>query len=144
MHMKLHSSSSQVTNVLNISIENEASKPWSCSHLLLTQTAAAAYGSQYLWLDLDSLTILWGLRRKPQETEIVDQLFHTIMLVKLVDEGAHAIVPQLDDAVVQASQNPGPFRVETQPYRNTHYNQFRNVFIWRRWCYENIIMMRLI
>lgn len=57
--------------------------------------------------------------------------FHTIMLVKLVDKSAHAIVPQLDDTVVQTSENPGPFRVETQSYRKTQQSIQLFVYIKR-------------
>jgi len=63
------------------------------------------------------------------EIKLVDRLFHTIMLVKLVDKCAHAIVPQLDDAVVQTSENPGPFRVETQPYGIRQNNQLSYLLI---------------
>ncbi len=37
-----------------------------------------------------------------------------LVLVKLLEEGAHAVVPQLDDAVVQRGQDPGSLRVEGQ------------------------------
>lgn len=38
------------------------------------------------------------------------------MLIELVNQCAHPIVPQLDDSIVKTSKDPGPFRVETQPY----------------------------
>jgi predicted ATPase len=40
----------------------------------------------------------------------------TIMLIELVNQCAHPIVPQLDDSIVKTSKDPGPFWVETQPF----------------------------
>ena len=37
----------------------------------------------------------------------------TIMLVKLVDQSTHPVVPQLDDSVVQTCKNPWPLGMET-------------------------------
>lgn len=39
----------------------------------------------------------------------------TIVLVKSVDQRAHAVVPQLDHAAVQRRQDPWPLGVEAQP-----------------------------
>lgn len=36
------------------------------------------------------------------------------MLVETVDQSAHAVVPELDDATVQAGQDPWPPRVKAQ------------------------------
>ena len=36
----------------------------------------------------------------------------TIVLIKFVQEGAHAVVPQLDDTIVEGGEDPGPCRVE--------------------------------
>ena len=38
------------------------------------------------------------------------------MLVESVDERAHAVVPQLDDAIVQTRKDPRPCRVERQAW----------------------------
>lgn len=37
-----------------------------------------------------------------------------VVLVELVDQGSHAVVPELDDAAVETRQDPWPLRVETQ------------------------------
>lgn len=39
----------------------------------------------------------------------------TVVLIELVDEGAHAIIPQLDDAVVKAGEDPWPLGVKAEP-----------------------------
>jgi len=39
----------------------------------------------------------------------------TIMLIKFVNHRTHPIVPQLNDATVQARQNPWSFRMKGQP-----------------------------
>jgi len=38
----------------------------------------------------------------------------TIMFIVSVNEGAHTVVPQLDDPIVKAGQDPWPGRVEGQ------------------------------
>ena len=38
----------------------------------------------------------------------------TIVLVKFLDQRAHAVIPQLDDAVVQRSEDPWPLRVKRE------------------------------
>lgn len=39
----------------------------------------------------------------------------TVVLIELVDEGAHPIIPQLDDAIVQAGEDPRPLGVKAEP-----------------------------
>lgn len=48
--------------------------------------------------------------------EISYKTHFTIMFIELVNQCAHPIVPQLYDSIVKTSKDPGPFRVETQPY----------------------------
>ena len=38
----------------------------------------------------------------------------SVVLIETIDERAHAIVPQLDDAGVQRGEDPRPLRVERQ------------------------------
>ena len=40
----------------------------------------------------------------------------TFMFIVSVNEGTHAVVPQLDDSVVKAGQDPWSCRVEGQTY----------------------------
>jgi hypothetical protein len=44
----------------------------------------------------------------------VDTADRTVVLVEAVDEGSHAVVPQLDHAAVQGCQDPWPLGVEGQ------------------------------
>ena len=46
----------------------------------------------------------------------------TIMFIVSVNEGAHTVVPQLDDPIVKAGQDPWPCRVEGQTYKHTIYS----------------------
>lgn len=100
----------------------EQIKPWFCSHLLLTQTAAAVCESQFLWQVLRTKvskasqmhhnhnTKLWGENPYSRFKQL------TFVLVKLVNESAHSIVPQLDDSVVQTCKNPWPLGMETEAW----------------------------
>ena len=42
-------------------------------------------------------------------------LLCTIVFVVSVDECAHAVVPELDDSIVETGQDPGPRGMERQP-----------------------------
>ena len=44
----------------------------------------------------------------------MDSTNRAIVLVETVDQSAHAVVPELDDAAVQAGQDPWPSRVKAQ------------------------------
>lgn len=48
------------------------------------------------------------------------------MLIKLVYEGAHAVIPELDDAIVEAGEHPGPLRVKAQPCRGKEREVIRH------------------
>ena len=54
--------------------------------------------------------------RKKEELKKVQKMYvhakRTIVLVELVQQRAHAVVVELQDAVVQTRQHPGPLRVE--------------------------------
>ena len=44
----------------------------------------------------------------------MDTMDGVVVLVKLVDKGSNAVVPELDDAVVETRQDPWLLRMETQ------------------------------
>ena len=39
---------------------------------------------------------------------------HTVVFFESINQGAHTIVPQLDNTIVQRRQDPGPLRMEGQ------------------------------
>lgn len=42
----------------------------------------------------------------------------SIVLVEAINESAHAVIPELDDATVQTRQDPWPLAVEAQPFHS--------------------------
>lgn len=43
----------------------------------------------------------------------------TVVLIEFVDKGAHPIIPQLDNAIVQAGEDPRPLGVKAKPCGGT-------------------------
>lgn len=43
----------------------------------------------------------------------------TVVLIEFVDKGAHPIIPQLDNAIVQAGEDPRPLGVKAKPCQGT-------------------------
>lgn len=44
----------------------------------------------------------------------MDAAHGTVVLIEPIDEGSHAVVPQLDHPAVKAGKNPWPLGVERQ------------------------------
>ena len=45
----------------------------------------------------------------------------SVVFVESIDQGSHAIVPQLDDAGVQRGEDPRPLRVERQAFHPVRF-----------------------